>query len=69
MFGLSGIFKGISAVLSVINKFTPSREEKAGQAITERDQMKEKELARKRMDDVPVPDEQSTTDSLRRGDF
>ena len=69
MFGFGTIMKIVSSGLSLWNKLFQSREEKAGRAMAERDQLKESADARKKMDAVPAADERDTVERLRDGNF
>jgi len=64
-----GIISLAGGAVKLINKFVPSREEKAGKAMAERDQLERNADARKKMDDVESSDESDTVDRLRDGDF
>lgn len=65
----TAIFGIADKSLELVNKWVPSREEKAGAAMAERKQLKETADAKKRMEDVKPSDESDTVDRLRDGEF
>ncbi len=63
------LVKMASGLVTLTNKFIPSREEKAGKAMAERDNMKESASAKERIDAVKPSTKRGAIDRLRKGKF
>lgn len=70
---LTTIGKAITAIFSAIGKWFEFKERRdhiqAGEDKADLEQHKRADEAEKRKDSVPVPDKQSTSDSMRDGTF